>query len=509
MRTHQDSRHRATHAGYVGTNAGLGVPAASPLRAGIRPSPAEVVRLQRTAGNAATARMLNAQRATAPGPRPRRLQRDEKSAKLLTELATPTIGEGPAIAVQKKLVSELETLFTQESASEINLGGILLDSLPDSAKDKQDLFAQTAASAALWPLPATIPGESFRSAGADRAENVVKAGLGPLVIENTLKTMIDARQLEYLRLAGLPNAQWKILIEVHYIRSRPKDMAGFHKDTKGESLFVNLNYHVGDNTVVGPEYVVNPAPSAQHDAQIYGTPDKKGTLPKAFTDDLDVTRTALGQPSEIRSGIVNPYGYVAFVDEAIHHATPYYGHRYVTGKELGAYLAHRSPAEFAEISRARKQYDASCWPTKVYPFSTYVDKTIIPEADISTWDTWLARASHEAQTYTRAQLADMMSADDFDLMLEYVGSLPNAPRAKGGSGGWYAANIPGSELAPFKPKDRPPLKRQGSTADFTQLRPPQLPEDVPRRFLRTWVRVVPEEKAAKLRTWATDQGLTT
>jgi hypothetical protein len=278
-------------------------------------------------------------------------------------------------------------------------------------------------------------------------------------------------------------------------------MTGFHKDTKGETLFVNLNYHVGDTRVMGPEYVLNPAPSPAHDEQIKGTGGKSRTLPKAFTDDLDETRRTLGEPSEIRTGIVNPYGYVAFVDEAIHHATPYYGHRFVTGAELKAYLAQRYPAQTAEIIRADRQYQAAWWPSGVYPFSSYVNKKIIGQAEVPKWEKWLAmiRDATRRQQYTREQLAATMDSVEIDRMIETVGSFEGAARK--GAGGFWAASIPGSGLFPVNRTGRPPLKRQASTSDFKSIRPEPLPESVPRKFLRTWVRVVPEAKAAKLRKW--------
>jgi hypothetical protein len=450
---------------------------------------AAVAALQRTAGNAAVAGLLGSQRV---------VQRNEESAKLLKQLAVPKIGEGPAIGVQKQLVDDLEKVLASEDTPEINLGGILLERVPDCYETNEDLFAKAVRGAKLVPLPSDIPKERFRSAGADRAADVIKAGHGPAVVENTLKTMIDAEQLEYLRLAGLPNDQWKILVEVHYIRSRPKDMTGFHKDTKGETLFVNLNYHVGDNKLMGPEYVVNPAPSEAHDKQI------GGTLPKAFLDDLDVTRRTLGAPTEMRTGVVNPYGYVAFVDEAIHHATPYYGHRFVTGREFSEYLALTYPKEHAEIVRAYKKHKGSLvggW----YTLSDYVDKKIIGEGELAKWQTWVAMIADDKQTekYTREHLAATMKPREIDLMIQTVGSFKGAERK--GAGGFYAANIFDAGYTPVNESGRPPLERQASTADFKKIRPEPLPEKVPRRFLRTWVRVIPETKAAKLRTWAKEK----
>lgn len=68
---------------------------------------------------------------------------------------------------------------------------------------------------------------------------------------------------------------------------------GLHKGTLGETLFVNLNYHMDKvaaapteaaRKLIGPEYVVNPQASSAQDERT------KDLLPKAFHDDLAVTR---------------------------------------------------------------------------------------------------------------------------------------------------------------------------------------------------------------------------
>ena len=323
------------------------------------------------------------------------IQRSKESEKLLTKLATPKVGEGQASEVQTQLVKDLETLLTEKGMghpmySEIHLGGILIDWLPSADKtympsegkkrrkgDIQSHFDELVlpGSNPLYPFaPAQFVGldttvEGARSAGIKFGHEVKSAGLGPKVVENTLKTMLDAEQFEYLRLAGLPNDEWKILVELHYIRARPKDMAGFHKDTQGESLFVNLNYHVPGYEVRGPEYVLNPPPSAEHDKLIYGTPAENGTpetpgrLPKEFTADLTKTREALGDPTKIESaGTVKELGYVAFVDEAVHHATPWFGGRYVTPSEFEAYLKQKYPAKLDVIVKAKPEDLANAEP---------------------------------------------------------------------------------------------------------------------------------------------------
>jgi hypothetical protein len=507
--------------------------------AGPRPAdplgPGEMLQLQRSTGNATVARLLGRQRSQIT------LQRSKESEELLTKLATPKVGEGQASEVQTQLADDLETLVSEKWSKEedrpveLNIGGILIDRIPNADKtymptggnkpedkqqrrrDVQNLYEQLAAGGgegAAAPavqfvgLDTTVPGA--RSTGVKFGGNVKgKPGLGAKVVENTLKTMLDAEQFEYLRLAGLPNEEWKILVELHYVRARPKDMAGFHKDTQGQSLFVNLNYHVPGYKVRGPEYVLNPPRSEAHDRLIYGTTEKEGTLPKEFTRDLTKVREVLPEPTWIESaGTVEELGYVAFVDEAVHHATPWFEGRYVTPSEFKAYLERKHKAQFDEIVKANKDYSGSRWPSSWYPFSTYVKKDVIPEGEVAKWTTWLAmatvseseRSKAKRETrYTRKEFAATMQAGEFERMLEDVGSQPYAARDVGGAGGWFAASIPKASLSDVKEKTKPPLERRASKTEVTKDWPPQLPEKVKRRFIRSWVRAVPKSFADSVR----------
>jgi len=470
------------------------------------------------------------------------VQRNEESEEVLTDLATPQVREGPSIKVQKKLVTGLESNLaeiiesdaekqeaddaamakwreahaawekgwkwfrggepqaptpafgngrrrqvTEAEASEFNLGGILIDSLPPyKKKDYEGFFQGLKRNVRLVHLDPSIRGA--RSSGTPLPELV--NGLAPLVIENTLRTMIDASQFKYLRAAGLPNAQWKILVEVHYIRARPKDMAGFHKDTQGQTLFVNLNYHAGEHSLRGPEYVLNPPRSQKHDARIYGTGENAATLPKQFTDDLSYARGQLGDPTEIRSsGTVQPYGYVAFVDEAIHHATPFFENRYVTPTEFKKYLQRTDKPKLDEIINAKEK-------------AVDVNPSVIGVDEVEKWTAWWQMITNPPKDarYTRLHFATTMKGDEFDRMLANVGKQENAQRQYGRAGGWYAASIPSDGLERLRPSGKPPLVRQASDPELSKKWPKQLPEDVPRRFLRTWVRAVPEAMAAQLRS---------
>ena len=258
----------------------------SPQQTAIDPlaplTPANALDYQRLFGNQSVLRMM---RQSGQGL----VQRDE-SAELLKKLAVPQIKPGPEVAAQKALVKALNASDDFKGGI-LNLGGILFDSA--LGKDK-DLATQ----AKFMVLTGAVKG--MVSAGFLRSQQLKDHGLVPLLLQNILGTMIDAQQVQYLRLAGLPNAEWKILVEVHYYRERDMSQTGFHKDTLGETLFVNLNYDM-ERTVVAPEIVVNPTPSQSHDEQT------QNTLPPKFRQDLQTTRDELGAPTEYATGIANPY----------------------------------------------------------------------------------------------------------------------------------------------------------------------------------------------------------
>ena len=597
------------------------------LGAGHGPLRATVLNLQRTAGNAAVARLLNGRRSPVSGAARRSVQRDT-ATDVLVDLATPRTGPGQAIETQKKLIAECEKvvkrliaggvaadpeklkydqamaqwakdsaawqadengpyqkwvedstrwkkhkkgeyqrwlkasdkwkkekkgpyrewlktqegpeprydqseprypqrqpeypvpmpppkirgqIFDETMTPDFHIGGILIDKLPEYKKEK--LGRQKAEKRFYKDLIKHAKIVSPRVGGATSYKGnplpeIVEGGFGPLMAENALKTMIDAEQFKYLLAAGLPNKDWKIFVEMHYYRARDKEMAGFHKDTRGQTLFVNLNYHIEDQqqqglATRGPEYVLNPPPNAKHDAQIYGTVGKEnvpvkqqktGSLPQKFTSDLTEVRQELDAPNVIKSaGTIQPYGYVAFVDEAIHHATPFDQGRYVTPTEFKNYLEETYAKELDEIRSAEKE-DRE-WNTK-----------IIPKRHRKKWEKWhammLATDNQRTTRYSREKLADMSDAE-FRRMLAAVGAKQGAERKFGGAGGWYAAAIPDSGAeTPLRGTGKPALRREASQQDVKANLPAPLPANVSRRFIRTWVRAIPEAVAAQLRQGA-------
>ncbi|HEY7392434.1 MAG TPA: DUF4157 domain-containing protein [Bryobacteraceae bacterium] len=156
------------------------------------------------------------------------------------------------------------------------------------------------------------------------------------IITNTIRTMETAGQIKYLKNLNLSGEKWNIIVEIHYYRERVQSEPGFHKDSVGETLFVNLNY-VNEEEISGPEYIVNPPVDPQH------LKNREETLPKKFRTHLKEAGTKLLRPRSIGMKSVPKYGVVTFVDELIHHKTPTPGHRKVPANNLGEFLTKKFP----------------------------------------------------------------------------------------------------------------------------------------------------------------------
>jgi hypothetical protein len=369
----------------------------------------------------------------------------------LEHLATPQIFAGPDVKVQSKIVEKLEKAIAKQKTKGAKKGAKAADK---ATADRWDEAVLMIGGIELGDIPKSSAGDAAMIKHArftDLQPNALKedpsafdlatkADVGKLVVANTLQTMIAARQIEYLRKSGVVDDKWKIVVEVHYYRRRRQDVSQFHKDTLGQTLFVNLNYHIGQD-IAGPEYVVNPMPVKAHDDLI------GGTLPPAFLSDLAYTRKALDEPTEIGASTIPAYGVVAFVDEAIHHMTPKRGHRSVSGGAFAQYLKE-------EYSGDKKA-------------------TIPPE--------WTEMASKSLAQYTRREFAAAgMNPKEIARLLEKFGGT-----------GFTSVSIPlvtGARPS-VQPGDRPPLKRQMSELALADKLAPEVTGD--RRFFRTWVRVVP------------------
>ena len=309
------------------------------------------------------------------------IRRNPESQSALADLATPITKPGPEIALQRELVDRLEAGIAKlskdrnkalkklrewwagleskqkaQSGSEYEARGNAIDaSLPEL--DSTGFYLGSIVLHGIPPKDreaeiyetGLVPTDNSMGKGVVSMELVKRSKTEKQIVRNTLATMISAGQIDYLRKAGFVGKVWKIVVEVHYIRHRELSPASFHKDTRGQTLFVNLNY-TNKKKMAGPEYVLNPPLHEEHEQTIMDN------LPREFMNDLSYVRDRTGDPKIIRNGTIKPYGVVSFVDEAIHHATPLIGHRQVTTEKVREYLANEPPFQ-SEYRRALDAWD--------------------------------------------------------------------------------------------------------------------------------------------------------
>jgi hypothetical protein len=507
---------------------------ARPVRAGPEQQPAHraqaavappsitgVAWLQRTYGNQAVLQLL-ARRGAPIQPTPRTIasvQRNGKSAELLKTMGVPQVKPGPTVEVQDQIVAALEKQIAQDLPQ------------PESADEQVQQTYRAALSNKYGvscvggiELSESVKGQSVedlikgaklvdldRGSLYDREGNfalVQKAGVAQQVIVNTLQTMEAAGQLEYLRESELIDKTWKIIIEIHYYRERDISMTAFHKDTTGKTLFVNLNFVAGDptteETLLGPEYIVNPDTNEEYEDWLM----EAGRLPSAFTQDLKSAKKELGKPTEIGATKVPAKGFVAFVDELIHHKTPTRGQRTATASIVTTAL-RKEPykADFTIAEAAYKQYKerkaalsgenspeaqpglVSCLPT-----DWAHEKLVV-------WERILLAIGDGDGRFDRDQLGVLFPQANFPNRDELIERVIET----GGFSDFgkvdlrHAASDIYSEAlnVEVKPRNKPPLPRRLSQwlaadkakGDKEKKEMPQpRPETERRSFFRTWVR---------------------
>lgn len=406
------------------------------------------------------------------------IQRNKESAALLTKLAQPKIFVAPEKGrLQASIVDKVERAIKAEvqhvKDKQAELGEARRKEWPPAPRDYFELFL---GGIELTTIPDTdrellqeaklvdLPGDNALDPKVQAYDLAVQSGAADELVQNTLKTMIEAKQIEYLRLSGLPNDDWKIIVEVHYIRTRTKNRPQFHKDTLGQTLFVNLNY-VTDEPMAGAEFMVNPTRIPDWDAVI------SQNLPTEFYEDLRETRRRLPELTTIEASDIPAQGVLAFVDEAIHHRTPVLGHRTVRGSAFATYLKQRhGEAKYSEGEALYAKYQESSWPLVSY----------WPES--RRWIRWIEMAGQPNEKYTRVDFDESgMARTEID---ELIASVDRESRTVS------IPRVPGEKIRDIHPDERkrPPLKRQMSERALKNTLPPDVPGD--RRFFRNWVRAV-------------------
>ena len=430
--------------------------------------------------------------ARANGPQQRTPQTSgtvqRKGGGLLQQLAQPQIFKGPEVDIQNEIAAELESIAVREfgGLTVFCVGGIKLpEDLPTGADAKETLIR----SVALTEVP--------RFGVASRYRDIKDLdALKRKIVRNTITTMFVAGQIEYLRQSGLTR-ECDVWVEIHYYRDRDMNQSGFHKDTlHGDTVFVNLNFVSDtDQDFLGPEYVINPPVVPEHDQKT------SAALPATFRKHLSKARAGLPTPTEIGASTIPANGVVTFVDELIHHATPVYGHRKMTGKGLEAFLRQKYPTEYGYAWYARDS--GRLWWTAAgigSYLASYVSTSVAQDrkryerwyaTSFAIWSRWLDMARQPGASYDRNDLARMgLSATDIDELLDRYdpksddGTNPaETPRYP-----FERVAIPRSGTTPIRGATTPRLTRRMSVNARQGLLPARLSGK--RRFFRTWVRAI-------------------
>ncbi|WP_148562456.1 hypothetical protein [Spirosoma radiotolerans] len=395
------------------------------------------------------------------------------SSEVMTVLAKPQVFKGPEVRLQDEIVRGLEEQINRLGEDEQRLyaantcvGGIELTVSPDS--DLRTLIS----GARLIDLQGNCIGKSsFDLAKAAGVENQI--------ITNTLATMETAGQLDYLRKSDIIGEDWKVIVEIHYYRDRDKGQTKFHKDTNGQTLFVNLNF-VNDEPVPGPEFIVNPGSNDKYDTHI------SEHMPSVFVRDVQRAKVAHGTPTEIGMTVIPEKGVVAFVDEAIHHKTPTLGHRLASSGALAFALAKKFPEEYKNVKAGYDKYKKR-W-SDLWAFTSYIDKKYHKNAD--AWYALLTRLDDNSAKFNRTELAVILPKIDGFNTDEFIEELVE----QGGAGDFGEASFLFAKTmnVPVKRPGQAPLQRQMSQKLLAGTAPKAVPGK--RTFFRTWVRAVPIPK---------------
>jgi hypothetical protein len=400
------------------------------------------------------------------------LRRNSESAKLLTHMATPKAFDGPDVQLRDQIVAkldaQLENLPLLKSKAVVYLGSVVLENLPVGEVD----FPEWSGSRDTKETDSSIP-PSFSAVAATKA-----AGVGKELASHTLKVMDAAGQLDYLRKSGFVGEEWSIVVEMHYYRDRPRDNPNMHKDTIGQTLFVNLDY-INTEPDAGPEYIVNPPPIAAHEHKI------AQTLPDEFLKDLKKARKTLDPASAIDFVELQPNQVVAFVDELIHHSTPLVEHREIKDKELKEFL--KQDVDFSDLYPAAVGLDEKRTTEGLDAdfFTTFKLRTQATDEAARRWEALLTLCA-KGKGIRRPDLVGAgMTDEQVDRLLAGHGSV------------FRTVHIDTRALTDKQTKI--PLTETGSQDPITLKRRMSYLGQMPgiskdsekkRAFLRTWVRAV-------------------
>ena len=193
--------------------------------------------------------------------------------------------------------------------------------------------------------PAKMHAENTAMRNAYRA---FSGGLLSAAGEHCKALLQVAGVLGYLQRRASQLADYNVVVHLHYYRNREKPDQGFHKDTRGQTLFFLIQY-LNEKPVYGAEwlrqrgelpaiqdgkYVIEKEgeryylpetglPEGYHQVKRFGPADVEYVWPLAIREDVLARRAQHEErDDDIHVLRVGSYGAVLVVDDIIHHRTP-------------------------------------------------------------------------------------------------------------------------------------------------------------------------------------------
>lgn len=157
--------------------------------------------------------------------------------------------------------------------------------------------------------------------GMNDGSALVDSDINSQLMDVVLSTLDAAGQSEYLKdnWAAIDPTHI-VLIDVDWYRERTQSDVGFHKDSRGTTLFVNLTYQ-NESEIQ----------SAETQPDLEGQPQLEEKLPGEVQSDLADRRKADALTHSPEAAIpaerLGPYARLSFSDPSVWHSTPRLGHR--------------------------------------------------------------------------------------------------------------------------------------------------------------------------------------
>ena len=321
-----------------------------------------------------------------------------------------------------------------------------------------------------------------------------------------LKKFMDARgQWRYIESQDwYKNHEYVIAIEVNYYGNRSSNAYTmspmFHKDTGGNNLFVNLIFD-NKNPLEATEWFVDVQEPSGKRAEW-----QKTLLPEAHLKDLAALRRQLQESGEYRIPKVNggvlegENIYVSWVDDLVWHATPSLNERI-------AYTADAAIEAYTLISIALKEGNTfPQGPVRIHPVELLATIADEPESRLAKWLTtehkriqdldfelartaWVALYEPNAVNFSRD--VKLRGEKPWRMVGDVAQSISRDARLDKSD-----AKAPTIEETPAGLS----MVRRANSLDKSRLKEAaEANKEVPRSFIRTWVRVIPRT-AEELKT---------